>query len=754
MYYTQLKSLGNLVNAFNELNKAGDILAISEPTFKFLEETFKGLSETEILAKLATSGLSDELKKQIGDIAGVTISNEALSASQKGATASTGTLSTAFKGLGAKIKATTASMWAFLTTTPAGWATLAVTAIGSVVAGVYAYNKAIDKAVDNAKEKLSEVASEYDEVTSKIAENNEKIKELEVLRKSGNLSIVDSEDLDELKAQNEELRIRQQYLEMQKENANQDIVEASKKKYNRDYGRKNTTDSSIESYKEELRKPKSQGHASSYLTGEGGSQYQSSTPYAAGQQDALDEESDTLTALIAKYQYYEEEKAKAVQAGDGESIEKYNTKLEETAEKLIEDRTALQGFRDDLSLTGESSTELDDVTDKLKLIDDTLLSKGRKLVEFINAKSFSDQKAKLVELADTGKLTTESLSESFPELSAYLEENGLELQDLIGVLRDYKAELETVADSGSTLPLSISDTITQLDTQLRPALEALKKSYQDIFTEDGFTLENVDTSMLAGIKSQLESLGKELNVEIDYSSFEDFVSILNDTESTEYDVQKAFNELATTITNTALSGSEDFETLKAALEDFGIENSELVAFENLIGNTESLKKAGLDLATASEAQIIAFANEVVSAENVTQAIDMLTFAKLSADAANMDTSTEVANLKTLAENAGYTGDVIKYLTELEQIYQGISSGTIPSADIPRKLERAKELTALIQSSANNINYEPKFNGNPGKSSASKAGKEAADAYLEAFEKELKKLDDLKSRGKHNCPLLQ
>ena len=35
----------------------------------------------------------------------------------------------------------------------------------------------------------------------------------------------------------------------------------------------------------------------------------------------------------------------------------------------------------------------------------------------------------------------------------------------------------------------------------------------------------------------------------------------------------------------------------------------------------------------------------------------------------------------------------------------------------------------------------------GKKSAGSAGKEAADAYLEAFEKELADLDDLKSRGK-------
>lgn len=467
------------IKGLGSVKETNVIEALKKSTSQYSAEVLK-LASTQVTLSTAQATAIFEAKGLTGAELEQAVATATLSASQKGATASTGTLSTAFKGLGVKIKATTASMWAFLTTTPVGWATLTVAAIGSVVAGVYAYNKAIDKAVDNAKEKLSEVASEYDEVTNAIKENNDKIKELEALRDTGNLSIVDDEDLTKLREQNEELRIRQQYLEKQKQISNQEIVEASKKKYNRDYGRQDT--SNINAYKEELSNPKPINNASSYLTGEGGSQYHSSF-YAAGQQDALNAENDTLAALIAQYQFYEEEKAKALQLQDSKSIEKYSSKLSEISQKLMEDRTQLQGFLDDLSLTGESSSELEDVNSKLELIDNTLLSKGKQLVEFINNSSYKDQKEKLTELADSGRLTADTLTESFPKLNQYLIENGLTLEDLIGLVRTYREELESIPSEKIKEPFSISDTITKLDTQLRPAFDSLKSAYQDIFTD-------------------------------------------------------------------------------------------------------------------------------------------------------------------------------------------------------------------------------------------------------------------------------
>lgn len=244
--------------------------------------------------------------------------------------------------------------------------------------------------------------------------------------------------------------------------------------------------------------------------------------------------------------------------------------------------------------------------------------------------------------------------------------------------------------------LSISDTIDQINTQLKPAFDALASAWKDIFSDDEFALNSIDIlSTCDSIKSKLDGM-KELGLKIDYSSYEDFVRVLQNSESTEQNVKDAFDSLAASITSAGLSGAEDFETLKAALEDLGVLNDELVAFEALISNTEALTEAGLDLAGATEEQISAFANEMVSAENASQAIAMLTFQKELYNMQMMNTAGEVANLRTLAENAGYTGDVIKYLTELEQIYQEVASGTINPINIGAKIARAALLQTLIK----------------------------------------------------------
>lgn len=357
-----------------------------------------------------------------------------------------------------------------------------------------------------------------------------------------------------------------------------------------------------------------------------------------------------------------------------------------------------------------------------------------------------------------GEESFNSLIDKAIEYGVCTDKSAEEVQKLIDLL----VELGIVQDNvkGDTfndkypISLSITDTVDQLNTQLKPAFDSLQSAWKDIFTTDDngkplFSLDDVDLSTFDSIKSELDEMSK-LGLSVDYSAFEDFVNVLNNTESTEQNVQDAFNSLATSITQAALSGAEDFNTMRAALEDLGVINNELVAFDAMISNTEALKEAGLDLAHATDEQIAAFANEFVAAENVTQAIAMLTFHKELCNLQEMNTAGEVANLKTLAENAGYTGEVIQYLTELEQIYQEVASGTITPIQIGVKVARAAMLKAFIDNTAGNINYEPKVDFTKATDSAKKAGKKAgkktADAYLEAFEKELEKLQGMRDRN--------
>lgn len=312
-----------------------------------------------------------------------------------------------------------------------------------------------------------------------------------------------------------------------------------------------------------------------------------------------------------------------------------------------------------------------------------------------------------------------------------------------------KKYLETDVSNETPISMDISSTVDQLNTRLKPAMDSLKSAWKDIFLGNNgeMQLDKVDLlSTVDTIKSKLDELNKIEGITVDYSSFENFVRVLEDTESSENDVKEAFNGLAQSIIDAGVSGTEDFETLKESLEDLGVVNNEIIAFQALISNTEALKEAGLDLLDATDEQITAFAEEMVSADNLSQAIALLTYQKELCNIQGMDTSGEVANLKTLAENAGITGDVIKWLTELEQLYQQVASGTLTPGQLDAKIARAEELKTLIEGSASKIKYEPTFDGSAGSKSASKAGKEAGDAYLEAFEKELKVLQDLKDRG--------
>ena len=314
----------------------------------------------------------------------------------------------------------------------------------------------------------------------------------------------------------------------------------------------------------------------------------------------------------------------------------------------------------------------------------------------------------------------------------------------LSLLNSYFSEYtEKIAETNELLgqegvsSLNITDTVSQINTKLKPALDSLSDAYSTIF-EDGFNLDNINVVEVAdSIKSELDEL-KEAGVDIDTSSYENLVSVLSDTESTSEDVQTAFNYLATEITRTSISGAEDFNVLKKALGDLGVANNVEVAFGALARNTEALKEAGLDLATATNEEISAFASQYVSAENLASAIQYLTYQKMLNQMADMDTSAEVSNMVTLAKNAGVTGEVISNLTELEKIYQDVARGTLSEHMLSKKLARADELKSLIEAEITDVEFGAKIDFVPkvDTSDAEKAAEEAAKAAKERLESTL------------------
>lgn len=312
-----------------------------------------------------------------------------------------------------------------------------------------------------------------------------------------------------------------------------------------------------------------------------------------------------------------------------------------------------------------------------------------------------------------------------------------------------QAEIQKVKDSANEIaisPLSISQTIDQLNTRLKPAMDSLHSAWQDMFNDDGkFDLKSVDIlSTCDAIKSKLDEMSdpEGLNLDVDYSAFEDFVRVLNNTESTEQDVENAFDSLATSITQAALTGAEDFETMKAALEDLGVVNNEMVAFDNLTSKTNVLADAGIDLANATEAEMQAFVNESVSAENAGEALALLHLKKALVNQETITTAADCQNILELAQAANVG---IAYLNQLNTLMNLITQrdSAQASGDSRAVSELNRAIRDFSANVVNNLNLDDvKVDFTPIGSGAKSAGGKAGKDYKDALKEQLSDLDSV------------
>lgn len=678
-----------------------------------------------------------------------------------------------------QVKATAA----WLITTPAGWATMIIGGITLVTAALINHSKAAER----AKEKISEMQKDYSDsvselenIENKLADINQQIDELE---SKGKLSFTDKEDLENLRQQSIELERQldiQQKIAQQKANEVVYEISKSKGKLDKDFDNSLFNYSDTKQYLEEQKETGLNLLLSGDITQENYNETISQT------EKTLNDYYGTLLTNIEKY---ESNKQSILDKYNGDIskmslpdkelydsiVEKLNNAYKEIYSKSDYNKFVIEPIFNEEGLDGLQQKIIDYFINGGTMDVQALERKfGTSLIEALRV-SCENAGIEFNELLENLYNQGNDVSYGFaPMYSApngfyeaqqnYISQSKIkfynslddETKNLIinaeipdniknGTLEEFKKwinQLNGEANVETDISLGIPETIEQLNKQLKPAMDSLKSAWQDIFTDDGFSLDNIDLlSTVDSIKSELDELNEIDGITVDYSSFEDFVRILENTNSTEEDVKQGFNELVQSIINAGVSGAEDFNVLKDVLEDLGVMNNELVAFESLITNTEALKEAGLDLANADDEVIRSFTEEIVSAENLEQAIAMLTYQKELCGFQDMNTSVEVANLKALAENAGYTGDVIKNLTELEQIYQDIASGTLTPKQLDDKLARVEELKELINASVSNINYNPDFDGN--KSTKKTSSSSSSDPWKEAFEKEKAELDHLR-----------
>jgi len=485
--------------------------------------------------------------------------------------------------------------------------------------------------------------------------------------------------------------------------------------------------------------------------------------FTSGDESKIKEASDEYAEIVATAM------DNAIANGDSD-VATYFENMYPTLQSVVD------GWKFNLAF----DTDTDGLQDKVQsVLDKCKDENGRNLIaeEILGLGEANQQYQDLVSIANSYNMSIEEMIELLKERNLV---SAMDYQGLVGLFGqenvnklspedleiayhiknvgnmtfdELQAEIQRLKEaSNDTTPLSITETVDQLNTRLKPAFDSLKSAYQDIFTDDGqLDLNSIDIlSTCDAIKSKLDELNKIEGITVDYSAFEDFVRVLRNTESTESDVEDAFDSLATSITNAGLSGTEDFETMKAALEDLGVANETIVAFQALAESTEALKESGLDLEDATYAQLDAFAREKLGAEDAAQGVAILVYQQMLIAENPLDT---MASIQALANLGGKAAETAGILAELAQIMAQIGNlqtwmSNNPDADVGLieatlggLQKRAESLKSQVLAG---VDFE---NVGGGASKAGSAGSKAGDAYVDAFEKELEELETLHDQGK-------
>ena len=332
--------------------------------------------------------------------------------------------------------------------------------------------------------------------------------------------------------------------------------------------------------------------------------------------------------------------------------------------------------------------------------------------------------------------------------------------DLLDNLRNIATEARDAAGVELFPASTITDSVKRIATQLEPEFAQLGEAYKSIFTADGFTLDDVDNSMLESLRASFEDIEAAIGVTFDESQIDRFFNALTDGTSTANQVQQAFNDLATSyFYSTEVLESLNEETANAIeqqLEEMGVTNAhEVVVAElaqkelELSESKRFLAETSKELTEATGSEIAQFGAELVASGECSEALALFYLKKAALNMLTISTEADVNNIMALAQAAGVTIESLSRLQIAKKAFDdAVASGK--SADIIMTQAALKEATRVTNEEIQSFKpqeIELDFKVPDISSEAGAAGKEAADEYVDQFEQELSRLQDLKDRGK-------
>lgn len=752
-----------------ELINFGNAIRSTSTDLDVLAKMTSNMSYEQTMAVLSTKMLSEEDKNLI------LMENGLITAETQKAVA-TNASNVSLAAYTAGIKANTKAWLANIATNPITW-------IAAIAAAIYGIVKAIDyynSALERQKEKLEDVKQAFEDAQTEVKSANSELEtaknRIKELQGMGNLSFVEAAELEKLKQTVNELSIAADIAE---KIANSKAVELStenQKTYNEEYGIYNSTNTS-----DNVRRVLNEAHN----LGDDGARYIS---------EQLD--NNNLSVMIAallftKEQFNQAQKdyEDAVINGNIESVdrlrevkEEYQTEINDIEGVLRSSAETLVEYQTNAIATGDTNSDyFKSIESNLKLIYEYLDSAKWNTIKFddiFNYSNLEKTKEELIAMAKEGKLTPETISQ-YENLNKALAESNFILKENETAAQKFVEQIYSLVDASEDIPNeqsdllspTISSTIDQLNTQLKPAFDALKEAYLDIFTTDDdgkevFTLENVDLSMLDEIKSAIDDLNsnEDLGINIDYSSFDNLANVLTDTKSTAKDVHNVINAFAGEIIqslNPSLGETteETYQFTQAMLKSLGVMNSEEVmaaalgySLEELAELKRAASDAGYDLTDKTEEEISDFITEQIEAGNCSEALYLLALKKELLNRTAINTASDIEYILGLAQSAGVASNALSKLADAKAMLE-----TATAKGDTRGIYEAKKYARELQGEIRNdivsfeipeIKFEPPSNSSSNsKSSGSSSEKDTTETFdwieqaIENVEKETQSLDE-------------
>lgn len=532
--------------------------------------------------------------------------------------------------------------------------------------------------LDEQKEKLEESIIAYENSEEELKNINDELKttaeRIDELNKKDNLTFTEQDELEKLIKTNDELERKIYLLEKANKEAEKEVVNEAQKTYdkytnNREIGAVGQIDFYTNS---------------SLLENVNWNNYK-----------------NDLSWLVAQYKKQQELLTEAQSNGWTNIEEQSRANLILLEGYMSEASLDYQDLYDkissisDYSMTDDLKTAKDDLDDILNIVAEILGYGGQRAEtnfdDIWNSDDFYKYKTELEKLAKEGKLDA-SVLESNENYKRLLEETGATAESTAQHINALvKEEKKSGQLSDKTNILSISETISQLNTQLRPAFDSLSKAWKEIFTiEDGqeiFSLDSVNTDMLYSIQETISKLNELDEVSIDTRSYENLAKVLTNANSSAEDVKKSFNAFATSIVDGVAVTKEFNESTKDTciklLEEMGIVNADEIVIQKLNQAKLNHKIASMDFSQTTADEIRELVSYGESLNLTKQQVFGLYIQQLQLNNNPIQAKNSIIQLYSLTkagtETANALLDVYKMMDLISKGYQALENGELSEA---------------------------------------------------------------------------